>query len=567
MKKYFYSIFLIVVVYSFDGFFVYSQIQQLRERIYVQTDKKLYLSGEQILIKIFTVDQNLIPLDFSKVAYIELVSESNSNQQIMVELKNGIGSGIIVLPVDLPSGYYRLIAYTQFMRNEVPIVFFEKNIAVINTFQSEYNIVEKETKGYSKDIEGLEIVKEKDKRISLHTDETIYTKRTCGELILDGLPENIHTLSVSIVGNNLISYYESNESLFLKNQTKEIKDFTSKFLPEYEGHIVIGKIIDNQTEKISHQPSLESAIGFPGEEIRFFAGKNRDEGEINFFTTGISGTKEIATVVYNAGDKYRIDIQSPYVSQYSKKTMPKLNISKEEHNDLLARSVALQVYRYFYEDSPENQKISNSYFKMEPSFSYLLDEYTRFTTMREVFIEFIDGARFRKRGGKQELSVLTNKRGDFAYGTIPLVMLDGVPIKDHDDIFNYDPLKVEKIDIFMGTYSMGGYMFDGIVKLTTYSKKHEDMNLSKSSQILSYEGPQLQYNFQTPDYSKEINRESQIPDTRHTLLWKPDIKTNGNTNIIIPFNTSDLTGEFQVIVEGITTKGQFFSETTYFIVQ
>ena len=78
---------------------------RLRERIYVQTDKHLYLAGEPVLMKFITTDQNQVPLALSKVAYAELTAESAAALQIMVELNNGIGTGRMLLPVDLPSGW------------------------------------------------------------------------------------------------------------------------------------------------------------------------------------------------------------------------------------------------------------------------------------------------------------------------------------------------------------------------------------------------------------------------------------------------------------------------------
>ena len=199
--------------------------------------------------------------------------------------------------------------------------------------------------------------------------------------------------------------------------------------------------------------------------------------------------------------------------------------------------------------------------------SYPLDEYTRFTTMREVFIEFIIGARFRRNAGKQELSVFVKRGDNYTYGMMPLVLLDGVPITDHDAIYNYDPLTVERINTYYGPYTLGGYIFDGIIELMTYRRLHENLNLNRSSQIITYEGPQLPYRLNTPDYSEDKNRRSRMPDGRHTLLWNPDVWTDGKTSIRLPFDTSDLTGEFQATVEGITNDGKFISATSFFKVE
>ena len=552
---------------------------ELHERVYVLTDKHLYLAGEQILMKLLTTDAEQIPIVFSKIAYVELVADSVSQIQIKVELTGGTGTGRMALPADLPTGYYRLIAYTQFMRNEGADVFFEKNIVVVNTFvvssfkfqvSSFMNDANKpETSLVLREVQAnfnLQTQQGDRKSTPLQTNKTTYTKRERGELILNDLPDNIHTLSVSIAGKDFIPVAESDalsESIDLTVSKRE-----KEFLPEYEGHIITGKIVDNHTGIVGVDDVLLSpGLAFPGEGIRFFAGQKSETGDVRFFTSGISETKEIATIIYHVDDKYRLDIQSPFVLHYVPKQMPVLHIDSAHYEQLLARSVALQAFYYFSDDNSDHQKIPESLFKLKPSMSYPLDDYTRFTTMREVFIEFIIGARFRKRDGKQELQVLTKRGSNYVYGTMPLVLLDGVPISNHDAIYSYDPLSVEQINIYYGPCTLGGYLFDGIVELTTYRHIHADLNLTKSTQISTYEGPQLPYRLNTPDYSQEKNRRSRVPDSRHTLLWNPDVRTNGKTSVRLPFDTSDLTGEFQVTVEGITKDGEVIYATTIFKVE
>ena len=538
----------------------------MRERIYVQTDKHLYLAGEPILMKFVTTDSELIPLAFSRVAYAELVNDSVSLVQMMVELNNGVGTGRMVLPVDLPTGYYRLIAYTNFMRNEGAGVFFEKNIAVVNTFLSGYNLLEARTEA----ARHFSPVEECDAgTVSLQTDAAIYTTRTRGELTISGLPENIHTLSVSIAGKDFVPAAHSGASLFRNNRMKQSVGFSGKFIPEYEGHIITGRIIDNQTESPATIAGTIAtpAIAFPGEGVRFFPGQTSETGDVRFFTSGISGTREVATVVFNAGEQYRIDVLSPFVSQHAARQMPTLQIDTVYYSQLLERSVALQVFRFFADDNLENRNVSTPHMILKPSRSFPLDEFTRFTTMGEVFIEFIPGARFRRNAiGNREMQILTRRGSHFEFG-MPLVLLDGVPVLDHEAIFNYDPLLVEIINLYYGPFSMGGLRFDGIIEFLTYRRLHQNLNLNRATQVISYVGPQMPYRFHTPDYSEGDIRQRRMPDARHTLLWKPDITTNGKTSITIPFDTSDLTGEFQATVEGITKDGKFISATAFFKVE
>ena len=570
MKRYFCCILFTVLAFNFSGsfavqFFGKTVGAELRERIYVQTDKQLYLAGEPVLMKVLTADPDQIPLTFSKIAYVELIGDSVAREQIKLELIDGVGTGRMQLPTDLPTGYYRLIAYTQYMRNEGTDVFFEKIIAVVNTFLSGYHPTDAEPETENHFLSAGETGSG---TVSLQADKASYSTRDRGELIITGLPENIHTLSVSVAGKEIIPATESNVSLFKKNGSKKSTGFSGEFLPEYEGHIITGKIFDNQTG-ITERDNILLAPGlsFPGEGIRFFAGQKSNAGDVRFFTSGISGTNEIATILYYTDEKYRIDIQSPFVTRFVSESMPALRLDSACYGRLLERSVALQVFRYFAEDPSTSQNNPAPVLKIKPTWSYPLDEYTRFSTMRDVFVEFIIGARFRRNAGKQEISVLVKRGSSYDYGKMPLVLLDGVPVSDHNIIYSYDPLAVERINIYYGPRILGGYIFDGIVELTTYRRLHQDLSMNRSSQILSYEGPQLPYHLNTPDYSEERNRQSRMPDGRHTLLWNPDVRSDGKTSIRLPFDTSDLSGEFQATVEGITKDGEIIFATSFFKVE
>lgn len=528
-----------------------------RERIYLQTDKHLYLAGEPVLIKLVTTNTELIPTSFSRIAYVELVRDSIAILQIMVELRNGVGTGQMILPADLPTGYYRLIAYTQFMRNENSSVFFERNIAVLNTFLMDYYPTEVERRV-------LPSVENYSNIISVQSNQSAYTTRERGEIILTDLPENIHTLSVSVAGRDWISSAESGASLFRRNQTKTSAEFSGEFLPEYEGHIITGRLIRSGTG-ISANNALLPGISFLSEGVSFFTGQIIENNNVRFVTSGSLGTTELSTVVYFSDEKYRVDIQSPFIAQFSQRQLPLLHVDTAYYERILERSVALQLFRFFSENLSENQSISESFFRSSPSETYLLQEFTRFTTMREVFTEFISGARFRRQGVDWRMSVLVRRGVNlFEWGSLPLILLDGIPISDHNAIFNYDPLLVERICIYHGPFAFGGHVFDGIIKFTTYRKQHEGLSLTGSSQLLSYTGPQAPFRFHAPDYSNEEQRRSRIPDGRHTLLWNPNVVTNGKTSVRLPFNTSDLTGEFQITVEGITTDGTFIYATSNF---
>lgn len=235
-------------------------------------------------------------------------------------------------------------------------------------------------------------------------------------------------------------------------------------------------------------------------------------------------------------------------------------------DELVKRSVGLQVLHAYRSDSLVREKAEKPWFQWQPDWSYLLDEYTRFTTMEEVVIEFIPGLRFRKMDGVRRLAVLTEERIGYTIGN-SLVLLDGIPIVDHEVIFKYDPLKIRKIDVYKGKYVFGGQIFDGIASFSSYEHNYPGLVVDNSTQFFDYEGTQAQRIFYMPAYRTEAEKRSPVPDFRHTLLWRPDIRTAGESSISIPFTTSDLTGDFTITIEGLTQTGEALYATEQFQVK
>ena len=89
-----------------------------REYSYLNTDKTIYFTGGQLKFCVAILDQYLMPSQMSEIVYLELIHEKNSYRKKYVFRANkGILNERITLPMDLPTGNYQLLAYTNFMRN------------------------------------------------------------------------------------------------------------------------------------------------------------------------------------------------------------------------------------------------------------------------------------------------------------------------------------------------------------------------------------------------------------------------------------------------------------------
>jgi hypothetical protein len=107
----------------------------LQEKLYMHTDRSVYLAGDLVWFRLYAVDASLHqPLDISKLSYVEILDASNTPAaQVKIEMQEGKGKGSIYLPVNIQSGNYKIRAYTNWMKNMGADYFFEKNITIVNT--------------------------------------------------------------------------------------------------------------------------------------------------------------------------------------------------------------------------------------------------------------------------------------------------------------------------------------------------------------------------------------------------------------------------------------------------
>ncbi|GHT30805.1 hypothetical protein AGMMS49574_11330 [Bacteroidia bacterium] len=525
---------------------------EVRERIYLQTDKQVYLSGEHLWMKLYLTDDQGKPTTFSKVGYVELTDGSLTPLQVKLDIADGTGDGWMELPSHLPSGYYRLIAYTRWMENEGEPVYFHKTIGIVNTYRVDRSIPTDTIIAFP----AQSSLPSSEGGVSATTSQPAYRTRTQGELRLSGLPANLHSLAVSIAGSEFIPLPEEmtisrwNEQL--PSLPKPEQNKANLLLPEYEGHIIQGRIVDTQTDEPAKE-GVFALIGYAGDDIRVFGGQVDDQANVSFYTDRITGKRQLGVSTYATNDStYRVDIQSPFVAHPTVK-MPGFIINPAWEEQLVQRSIGVQTLYSFTYDSISRTELSDPFFQWKPDVTYLLDEYTRFAQMREMFIEFIPSLTFRTVDGVRRLSVILD---NFSPGN-SLALLDGVPIMDHNILYNYDPRLLKRVDIYRTPFYFGGQRFEGIASFTSFRNDHPGLTSTPATRLIDYEGTQAHRRFYSPSYTQDNEVENKfIPDYRHTLLWQPNVQTNGQSSVTIPFNTSDFTGTFRVTVEGLTEDGK-----------
>jgi len=104
-----------------------------QEKVYLQTDKPYYITGEKIFFRAFLLDASSNLQDtLSRYVYVELINPVDSVAQRIKIRKDSMNMfyGAIPLPEDLPQGTYTIRAYTQYMLNQGENSFFSKQVRI-----------------------------------------------------------------------------------------------------------------------------------------------------------------------------------------------------------------------------------------------------------------------------------------------------------------------------------------------------------------------------------------------------------------------------------------------------
>ena len=336
---------------------------------------------------------------------------------------------------------------------------------------------------------------------------------------------------------------------------------------EFDGHVVKGIVRDVQ----SGQPAsdIQAFLSVPGSNLQFYTGKSDKDGLVQFNVKNYYGPGVVVLQTNTEKDSmYQVQILNPFSESFDTLRNNLVQLAPDLENSLLKSSIGMQVQNVYHADSIlrliQLQKDSLPFYGT-PNNSYLLDDYTRFTTMEEVLREYVREINVRKRGGQYQM-IVYNDAEQLFFRENSLIMVDGVPLFNQSSLFSYSPLKVRKLDVLTRRYFIGQLIFNGVASFTTHAGNFEGLELNPRAVIIDYEGLQQQREFYAPVYETDQQLSSRLPDFRNTLHWIPSIKHNGNRQQV-SFYTSDQKGKYKVVIQGISKDGRSGATAFTFDVQ
>ena len=564
------------------------------EKTYISTDREIYVSGDKIWCSAFCVDaaNGLRPSSLSAIAYVEIVSEDGTLESGKIALSEGRGAGTIEIPATAPTGNYRIVAYTAYTKNTPgfnPQEHISKTISIFNTStkervkngvkilsDSEYDALRTPAStpagthttgthssstynaGTQPAVGALSITCHRSAEGYL---EVVLTNNSAAPADLslslsnrDGIIPPDNTSIGAFMGAAASAAQASAGAASAPAATAEAAE-----LPEYEGEIIRGRIAGATTDEIEGLKGRSAFISVPTEKSDLYSSVVDNDGMIKFVTNNIYGTKEmVCEIEDNDLARCHIELISPFVSP-KLKGIPALQMAPSIKEDLQRRGLSVQLCRSFSADTlaslmpiRENPLIP-SYDAIE----YKLDDYKRFPVMRELFIEFINEIKVRRVDGKEQLKVKTHleERVSLFDKNNSLIMVDGIPVFDHSQVIEYDPLLVESVVVYPYKYYTGWRSFCGMANFVTYKKNLPGIKFNDGVRVVQFKGCSYPMAFTCQEIGEDF------PDYRELLYWHPQIKLpageSSSIKVKIPANVK----EIRICAEGMMENGTPFSIT------
>jgi len=538
--------------------------QEYKESLVLRTDRNLYVVGEEVWMKVYKLNAHNNKYDnFSRVVYIELLNQAGYPvNQLKLHLPSRSGSTALTLSDTLSSGNYLLRAYTSWMKNYPADDFAFRTISVINPFRSMESIGVGSSEAVSEVGEaGPGATAQKGLHLDITFDSISYGTRERVKASIrardaSGNPV-VADLSVSITKSGLFNDKQEGKVKQIPSGESEEPEVPASYLPELEGVILSGSIFNSSTDQaIGNEDIILSIVG---KTARCQIYKTNSRGEF-YFNLDDSGVQEmVLQPVDSAVNDYYVELKADFLNAYDHPLPGPLELDTSRLQALNQGIINMQIENIY---KPYRQGIASSHvdatvydFYGEPEYRIQISDYISLNNLREVIKEIVPAVSVRMKDGKSFLWMENGITGQqFSEG--PLILVDGVPFDDVDQILNIPIRELESIEVINLKYVLNGLLFEGIIHFITIEGKMAGLEFDHLVFRQAYEALSERYSYLCPEYSNDSLKNSPLADFRNTLFWKPDLHTREDGSGSFEFYTSDEKGEYAVILEGNSEDGQ-----------
>ncbi|MUP37614.1 hypothetical protein [Labilibaculum euxinus] len=326
--------------------------------------------------------------------------------------------------------------------------------------------------------------------------------------------------------------------------------------PEEEAYILEGQIKSRKTkEAIANKNVYLSKIGEYADISTF---RTHQDGKFFFQLPLKKGLHDISIQLNdNNFEECSIQLKEKFNQKGFASVQWKKSDLNQDQIDFLKKLYENYRIRTIYNQKTYTELKDTCLYRGESNFfgkpysSTKIDNFIRLDSLEEYFHEFISPVKISYRKKETFFNVYSPDQLK-VMKPAPLILYDGLIVSNPRIILNKRPSEIDRIEVMPYEYFYGKSHFYGIIHVISKDKDCKIDQLPINTE--RYYLPLF-----TSSYSlanKPSSSDKFMPDFRTDLLWEPNITLGKEQDFKLEFTASDVKGEYELIVEGISENGE-----------
>ncbi|MHA7101101.1 hypothetical protein [Roseivirga pacifica] len=558
------------------------------QEVFLQLDRTFYLSGDKLWFSLFNYDSKSGRLIKGK-RFMKLTLLNPSGEVIMSEnlkVQDGRSAGQFILPLSIPSNEY--VLHLGYMGELPDQYLFRKKLSIFNRAE----VLEKASGAQVHFAVNSKEITPVSQNISVSLSKSGFNSKEQVVVNLSGQTNAQLSIAVRPVGETDVLIEKGSGYSKFNLRSNKALDFKA---PQDHAWLLFDLL-----PKTDLQPDSRPYAFIP-EDHRIKGFYKVSNGVYSFDLTDLSGGEK--TFYFNqfsnkpyvpptAEWDYEKDRYKDHLVPYFEGEMdfeweePDLDYT-QAIGDISFQSPSIddQVMQYAlqksvlesvvasgaYDDVPVQIQEPQTDLMMAPSLFYKkASDYEQMNNIAEYLYEIVTGVRAWDRDNKRDIRVMFVGG---MYHDSPLFLVDGIPTRDVEKILNIPIEDVHGAGVIKDHKAKAQYKFNdearpyGVFAGSGIVVIHLKPGASNPFRV-DYDGMLKKRVYIAQDIYPNADYQSSgsfnsIPDFRRTLYWNPTFELSETSNTV-SFYTSDVPGQYEVIVQGISAEGeQIFARQTF----
>jgi len=551
------------------------------EAVYLHLSSTTLFPGEYLYYSLYCINTRSYRLsDISEVAYVQLVGANGTIYDTQkIRLSRGRGQGDLFFKTNLPTGAYKLIAFTHWMKNAGVAQFYQADLTVLNPYLDNASALTggsdqpQSPAGDADSLAARAVLAATG--LALETDQKRYAPGEAVHLRLrnykGALGHGLYSLSVSRE-EEIPELPAPTAERFAASYTQKLKQIPQDvndtvWVPEQRGALISGRIVERQGgPPVAGQVV---AVSLPGRDFQLLSAQTNPEGRFYaYLNAPYTGETGYAELLDGPAGSYEFQMDDLTAWEGSLGEFRSIHIDSSMAGAIARRSVHNQIENSYYQVKPDTVVAplpEISYFGHIPK-TYDLDAYTRFATLRETLVEVVENVLVRRESSQKyslRVRVPLQPGQEFFSDDPALVTVDGILVPDQSSLPDFDAKRIRYIHVVQENIVWGGRNYQGMVAIETLNGDYAAAWRSEAGTSFPFRRAEPPKNY----YRQPLDgAEPHVPDFRHQLLWEPQIRLEGEGEDF-SFMTSQVSGRYTIRLEGYTTYGKPISLSGTFVVE